>query len=200
MIQFQQNQNPTLEEEIKVLKTLDKSFTIKVEKKSDGNIDLKITIDKSLFSNDNNNKNFPIKEDLKFLFYIKKNFPIGNPNLYCLSQIFFQDLCDIRDILPDLLNKRWGKNKKYYHIKTIIEKIPPFINNYIEKNYSQENNNNNKNKLPITGKFHLDSIYQNRHLLLFPYLFFDNVYEKVFFENSELYSNYTYVTHFFYYL
>ena len=189
MIQFQQNQNPTLEEEIKVLKTLDKSFTIKVEKKSDGNIDLKITIDKSLFSNDNNNKNFPIKEDLKFLLYIKKNFPIGNPNLYCLSQIFFQELCDIRDILPDLLNKRWGKNKKYYHIKTIIEKIPPFINNYIEKNYSQEKNNNNKNKLPITGKFHLDSIYQNRHLLLFPYLFFDNVYEKVFFENSELYSD-----------
>ena len=190
MIQFQQNQNPTLEEEIKVLKTLDKSFTIKVEKKSDGNIDLRITIDKSLFSNDNNNKNFPIKEDLKFLLYIKKNFPIGNPNLYCLSQIFFQDLCDIRDILPDLINKRWGKNKKYYHIKTIIEKIPPFINNYIEKNYSQENNiNNNKNKFPITGKFHLDSIYQNRHLLLFPYLFFDNVYEKVFFENSELYSD-----------
>ena len=99
----------------------------------------------------------------------------------------FQDLCDIRDILPDLINKRWGKNKKYYHIKTIIEKIPSFINNYIESNYSQDNNNKNKNQ--IKGKFHLDQIYQNRHLMLFPHLFFDNVYEKVFFENSELYSD-----------
>ena len=180
MIQFQQYQNPTLDEELKVLNSLDKSFTIKPEKKSDGNIDLKIIIEKSVFSN----KYIQINEDLKFLLYIKKNFPIGNPHLYCLSQIFFQD---IRDILPDLLNKRWGKNQKYYHIKTIIEKIPSFINNYIESNYSQENNNKNKNQ--IKGKFHLDQIYQNRHLMLFPHLFFDNVYEKVFFENSELYSD-----------
>ena len=180
MIQFQQYQNPTLDEELKVLNSLDKSFTIKPEKKSDGNIDLKIIIEKSVFSN----KYIQINEDLKFLLYIKKNFPIGNPHLYCLSQIFFQD---IRDILPDLLNKRWGKNQKYYHIKTIIEKIPSFINNYIESNYSQDNNNKNKNQ--IKGKFHLDQIYQNRHLMLFPHLFFDNVYEKVFFENSELYSD-----------
>ena len=180
MIQFQQYQNPTLDEELKVLNSLDKSFTIKPEKKSDGNIDLKIIIEKSVFSN----KYIQINEDLKFLLYIKKNFPIGNPHLYCLSQIFFQD---IRDILPDLLNKRWGKNQKYYHIKTIIEKIPAFINNYIESNYSQDNNNKNKNQ--IKGKFHLDQIYQNRHLMLFPHLFFDNVYEKVFFENSELYSD-----------
>ena len=180
MIQFQQYQNPTLNEELKVLNSLDKSFTIKPEKKSDGNIDLKIIIEKSVFSN----KYIQINEDLKFLLYIKKNFPIGNPHLYCLSQIFFQD---IRDILPDLLNKRWGKNQKYYHIKTIIEKIPSFINNYIESNYSQDNNNKNKNQ--IKGKFHLDQIYQNRHLMLFPHLFFDNVYEKVFFENSELYSD-----------
>ena len=180
MIQFQQYQNPTLDEELKVLNSLDKSFTIKPEKKSDGNIDLKIIIEKSVFSN----KYIQINEDLKFLLYIKKNFPIGNPHLYCLSQIFFQD---IRDILPDLLHKRWGKNQKYYHIKTIIEKIPSFINNYIESNYSQDNNNKNKNQ--IKGKFHLDQIYQNRHLMLFPHLFFDNVYEKVFFENSELYSD-----------
>ena len=180
MIQFQQYQNPTLDEELKVLNSLDKSFTIKPEKKSDGNIDLKIIIEKSVFSN----KYIKINEDLKFLLYIKKNFPIGNPHLYCLSQIFFQD---IRDILPDLLNKKWGKNQKYYHIKTIIEKIPSFINNYIESNYSQDNNNKNKNQ--IKGKFHLDQIYQNRHLMLFPHLFFDNVYEKVFFENSELYSD-----------
>ena len=180
MIQFQQYQNPTLDEELKILNSLDKSFTIKPEKKSDGNIDLKIIIEKSVFSN----KYIQINEDLKFLLYIKKNFPIGNPHLYCLSQIFFQD---IRDILPDLLNKKLGKNQKYYHIKTIIEKIPSFINNYIESNYSQDNNNKNKNQ--IKGKFHLDQIYQNRHLMLFPHLFFDNVYEKVFFENSELYSD-----------
>ena len=184
MIQFQQYQNPTLDEEILSLSSLDKSFSIKAEKKSDGNMDFYITIEKSNFSH----KYLEIKEDLKFLLYIKKNFPIGTPNLYCLSQIFYPDLCDIRDILPDIIKKRWGKNRKYYHIKTIIAKIPEFINKYLENNYSQENTNNNTQH-SLIGKFHLDSIYQNKHLLLFPHLFFDNVYEKVFFENSELYSD-----------
>ena len=182
MIQFQQNQNPTLEEELKELISLDKTFSVKVEKRSDGNVELTITIQKSVFSQ----KYLEIKDDLKFLLYIKKNFPIGTPNLYCLSDIFYPDLCDIRDILPDIIGKRWGKKRKYYHIKTIITKIPEFINKYIENNYSEENN---KNKHSIVGKFHLDSVYQNRHLKLFPHLFFDNVYEKVFYENSELYSD-----------
>ena len=180
MIQFQQYQNPTLDEELLTLNTLDKSFTIKVEKISEGNIDITITIPKS-----NITQNFlEIKEDLKFLLHIKKNFPIGTPHLYCLSQIFYPDLCDIRDILPDIIRKRWGKNRKYYHIKTIINKIPEFMNKYIEKRYSKEDNKN-----PLIGKFHLDTFYQNKHLLLFPHLFFDNVYEKVFFENSDLYSD-----------
>ena len=182
MIQFQQNQNPTLEEELKELISLDKTFSVKVEKRSDGNVEFTITIQKSVFSQ----KYLEIKDDLKFLLYIKKNFPIGTPNLYCLSDIFYPDLCDIRDILPDVIGKRWGKKRKYYHIKTIITKIPEFINKYIENNYSEENN---KNKHSIVGKFHLDSVYQNRHLILFPHLFFDNVYEKVFYENSELYSD-----------
>ena len=181
MIKFQQYQNPTLDEELLTLSSLDKSFSIKLEKKSDGNMDFYITIEKSNFSQ----KYLELKEDLKFLLHIKRNFPIGTPHLYCLSQIFYPDLCDIRDILPDIIKKRWGKNRKYYHIKTIIARIPEFIKKYIENNYSEENND----KHLIIGKFHLDSIYQNKHLLLFPHLFFDNVYEKVFFENSDLYSD-----------
>ena len=120
MIQFQQYQNPTLDEEILSLSSLDKSFSIKAEKKSDGNMDFYITIEKSNFSH----KYLEIKEDLKFLLHVKKNFPIGTPHLYFLSQIFYPDLCDIRDILPDIIKKRWGKNRKYFHIKTISEKIP----------------------------------------------------------------------------
>jgi len=180
MIQFQKFQNPTLDDELKVLKTLDKSFSIKLEKFMDGNLDIIISIDKSIF----NNKFLEIKEDLKFLLHIKKNFPIGRPYLFCLSKVFSPDLCDIRDILSDVLGKRWGKNRKYHHIKTIITKIPEFINKYIENNYSGENT-----KHSIVGKFHLDSIYKNKHLMLFPHFFYDNVYEKVFYENSDLYSD-----------
>ena len=180
MIQFQKYQNPTLDEELKVLKTLDKSFSIKLEKFLVGNLDIIISIDKSIFTN----KFLEIKEDLKFLLHIKKNFPIGRPFLFCLSKVFSPDLCDIRDILSDVLGKRWGKNRKYHHIKTIITKIPDFINKYIENNYSGENT-----KHSIVGKFHLDSIYKNKHLMLFPHLFYDNVYEKVFYENSDLYSD-----------
>ena len=180
MIQFQQYQNPTLDEELISLGSLDKSIYIKIDKISDGSMDITITIDKSNFVQ----KCFEIKEDLKFLLHIKRNFPIGAPNLYCLSKVFSPDLCDIRDLLSDVIGKRWGKNQKYYHIKTIISKIPNFINKYIENNYSGSNKNHS-----IVGKFHLDTIYQNKHLLLFPHLFFDNVYEKVFYENSDLYSD-----------
>ena len=180
MIQFQQYQNPTLDEELISLGSLDKSIYIKIDKISDGSMDITITIDKSNFVQ----KCFEIKEDLKFLLHIKRNFPIGAPNLYCLSKVFSPDLCDIRDLLSDVIGKRWGKNQKYYHIKTIILKIPNFINKYIENNYSGSNTSH-----LIVGKFHLDTIYQNKHLLLFPHLFFDNVYEKVFYENSDLYSD-----------
>ena len=180
MIQFQQYQNPTLDEELISLGSLDKSIYIKIDKISDGSMDITITIDKSNFVQ----KCFEIKEDLKFLLHIKRNFPIGAPNLYCLSKVFSPDLCDIRDLLSDVIGKRWGKNQKYYHIKTIISKIPTFINKYIENNYSGSNTSH-----LIVGKFHLDTIYQNKHLLLFPHLFFDNVYEKVFYENSDLYSD-----------
>ena len=180
MIQFQQYQNPTLDEELISLGSLDKSIYIKIDKISDGSMDITITIDKSNFVQ----KCFEIKEDLKFLLHIKRNFPIGAPNLYCLSKVFSPDLCDIRDLLSDVIGKRWGKNQKYYHIKTIISKIPNFINKYIENNYSGSNTSH-----LIVGKFHLDTIYQNKHLLLFPHLFFDNVYEKVFYENSDLYSD-----------
>ena len=180
MIQFQQYQNPTLDEELISLGSLDKSIYIKIDKISDGSMDITITIDKSNFVQ----KCFEIKEDLKFLLHIKRNFPIGAPNLYCLSKVFSPDLCDIRDLLSDVIGKRWGKNQKYSHIKTIISKIPNFINKYIENNYSGSNTSHS-----IVGKFHLDTIYQNKHLLLFPHLFFDNVYEKVFYENSDLYSD-----------
>ena len=180
MIQFQQYQNPTLDEELISLGSLDKSIYIKIDKISDGSMDITITIDKSNFVQ----KCFEIKEDLKFLLHIKRNFPIGAPNLYCLSKVFSPDLCDIRDLLSDVIGKRWGKNQKYYHIKTIISKIPNFINKYIENNYSGSNTSH-----LIVGKFHLDTIYHNNHLLLFPHLFFDNVYEKIFYENSDLYSD-----------
>ena len=182
MIQFQQYQNPTLDEELLQLSSLDKSFFVKIDKLSDGNIDINISIDKSNFPQEY----LEIKENLKFLLHIQKNFPIGRPYLFCLSEIFTPSLCDIRDLLEDLIGKRWGKNRKYYHIKTLIAKIPEFIKKYIEKNYSEEKTNHNHS---IIGKFHLDSIYKNKHLLLFPHLFFDNVYEKIFYENSDSYSD-----------
>ena len=178
---IQESQNSTLDEEIIGLNSLDKSFLIKVEKLSNGNINLIASIHKSNF-----HQNYiEIKEDIKFLLYIKKNYPLSAPNLHCLSQFCYPDLCDIRDILEDVIGVKWGKNKKYYHLKTIISKIPEFIIEYIEKNYSDPN----MKKHEIIGKFFLDSIYQNKNLLLFPHLFFDNVYEKVFYENSEQYSD-----------
>ena len=65
---IQESQNSTLDEEIIGLNSLDKSFLIKVEKLSNGNINLIASIHKSNF-----HQNYiEIKDDIKFLLYIKK--------------------------------------------------------------------------------------------------------------------------------
>ena len=167
-------QNSNLDEEFQALSSLDKTFTISIEQLPGNNININITIDKSAITQ----KYIEIKENIKFLFFIKKNHPVAKPNLYCLSKFCYPEICDPRDLLEEVIDQPWGKDKKYYRLKTIIKKLPQFIADYIEDIQSQHF---------YIGKFYLDSIYDNKLLVLFPNLFFDNVYEKVYLENVDKY-------------
>ena len=167
-------QNSELDEEFQALSSLDKSFSISIEQLPGNNINIHITIDKSKIT-----QNYlELKENLKFLMYVKKNHPIAAPHLYCLSNFCYPEISDPRDLLEEIIDEPWGRDKKYYHLKTIIAKIPQFIIDYIEDVQTQNF---------LIGKYYLDSIYENRLLVLFPNLFYDNVYEKVYLENSDKY-------------
>ena len=164
----------TLDKEFQALSSLDKAFKVSIEQLSTKNIHLKITIDKSLIKQ----KYIELQEDLRFSLYVKKNYPKSAPRIYCLSKFGYPEICDPRDLLEEILDEKWGHNNKYYHLKTIIKKIPQFIIDYIED--IQEN-------YFYIGKFFLDDIYEKKILNLFPTLYFNDIYEKIYLENSDRY-------------
>ncbi len=168
------SQNSALDEELQALSSLDKLFTISISQLPANNLKVDITLDKSLIKQ----KYIEIKDNLKFILYIKKNHPLSAPHLYCLSKFIYPEIADPRDLLEEVIEEKWGINKKYYHLKTIVKKIPQFIIDYIEDIQTQHF---------YIGKYYLDCIYDNKLLNLFPNLFFEDVYEKVYLENSDKY-------------
>ena len=168
------SQNSALDEELQALSSLDKLFTISISQLPANNLKVDITLDKSLIKQ----KYIEIKDNLKFILYIKKNHPLSAPHLYCLSKFIYPEIADPRDLLEEVIEEKWGINKKYYHLKTIVKKVPQFIIDYIEDIQTQHF---------YIGKYYLDCIYDNKLLNLFPNLFFEDVYEKVYLENSDKY-------------
>ena len=168
------SQNSALDKELQALSSLDKLFTISISQLPANNLKVDITLDKSLIKQ----KYIEIKDNLKFILYIKKNHPLSAPHLYCLSKFIYPEIADPRDLLEEVIEEKWGINKKYYHLKTIVKKIPQFIIDYIEDIQTQHF---------YIGKYYLDCIYDNKLLNLFPNLFFEDVYEKVYLENSDKY-------------
>ena len=156
-------------QEFETLKSLDTSFKLKMQKLQNNNFVILIEIDKS-------NINLKtLKENIQFFLFIKNKHPISHPTLYCLTKFCYPEICDARDLLDNILPEPWGKKNTYYPIKQIIEYIPNFINNYIKKPNSK------------IGKFYLDNIYENDLLSKFPSKYYNDVIEKVNFENSEIY-------------
>ena len=169
-----QKVSSALDEEFQALSSLDKTYTVSIEQLPAKNFKINISIDKSLIKQ----KYIELKENLQFLLYVKKNHPTSPPHLYCLSEFCYPEICDPRDLLEEVIEEKWGNNKKYYHLKTIIKKIPQFLIDYIEDIQTQHF---------YIGKYYLDSIYENKLLNLFPNLFYEDVYEKVYLENSDKY-------------
>ena len=158
-----------ISQEFETLKFLDKCFKLKMQKLQNNNFVIQIDIDKSKINIQN------LKENIKFFLFIKNKHPISHPNLYCLTKFCNPEICDARDLLDDVLPEPWGKKATYYPIKQIIEYIPNFINNYLKKPNSK------------IGKFYLDNIYENDLLSKLPSKYYNEVIEKVYFENSEIY-------------
>ena len=134
---------------------------------------IRINIDKSLI----NSKLIDKDEEIIFILLIKYNHPITAPLLYCLTKFSVPELCDGRDFLEEVLSTQWIPKRKN-SLKKIINLIPNFINNYLQKISEQKG-------LKIIGKFYLDNCYELSVLKLFPHLYFGDVIEIVAFGNDK---------------
>lgn len=119
------------------------SITINPQIVKDNEYYLNITYNKILFPSVNN-----ILPDIEFILHLTHNYPVNSPKLYCLTSLskINLEICDAKDILDDVLQKKWNDKIK---AKDIILIIPNFINNFLEKKISRL----------FIGKYILDAEY-----------------------------------------
>ena len=122
---------------------------------------LNIIFQKGYFQNKPENKR-SIDNDLLFILHLIHNFPINPPKLFCLSSLSHIgiELCDGKDILEEVLLKKWNSK---LHATEIIAKIPIFI----EKILKRENNE------LFIGKYWLNYEYDYNLLLKIPHQYFN---------------------------
>ena len=103
-------------------------------------IELELSIPESLTQSQ-----YPIK----FLLKISMEFPKDDPELYCITKFSYPHIYDGRDLLYDVLKKKWQRNT--HSLDVIINRIPRFIiefNNSLEDGY-----------LLLVGKYMIDHLY-----------------------------------------
>ena len=118
-------------------------------------IELEISVPESLTQSQ-----FPIK----FLLKISMNFPKEEPELYCITKFSYPHIYDGRNLLKDVLKKKWNNN--IHSLDIIINRIPRFIiefNNSLEDGY-----------LLLVGKYMLDHLYSLDRIKELP-IFHQNV-------------------------
>ena len=122
---------------------------------------LNIIFQKGYFQNKPENKR-NIDNDLLFILHLIHNFPINPPKLFCLSSLSHIgiELCDGKDILEEVLLKKW--NSKLLATE-IVTKIPLFIDKILKIE---------QNELFI-GKYWLNYEYDYNFLLKVPHQYFN---------------------------
>ena len=142
-------------------------------KSNDDEYYLNIIFQKGYFQNKPENKR-SIDNDLLFILHLIHNFPINPPKLFCLSSLSHIgiELCDGKDILEEVLLKKWNSK---LHATEIIAKIPIFI----EKILKRENNE------LFIGKYWLNYEYDYNLLLKIPHQYFNKT-EQIINKNLKL--------------
>ena len=124
-----------------------------------------------------------IDSDLYFVLHISHNFPTNSPHIFCLtslSQIGIE-LCDGKDLLEDIIEDIWDNKLS---LKSIILKIPEFIDKCLEKKY---------NKI-FLGKYLLNYEYNYNLLLKIPHQYFHNVEQIINIKSGKLEKRFLMIT------
>ena len=113
-------------------------------------------------------KKININNDILFVLHITHNFPINPPRLFCLTSLSHIgiEICDGRDILEEILGKKW---ENQVTLKEIILELPKFMKKMLKK----------KNNKLFFGKFILESEYEYNMLSKVPHYYFNSVDEVI---------------------
>ena len=133
------NNNPVIKEVNELLMDQDQ-IKRKVSNYNKDCIELELSIPESLTQSQ-----YPIK----FLLIISMEFPKQEPELYCITKFSYPHIYDGRNLLDDVLKKKWKRN--VHSLDLIINRIPRFIiefNNSLEDGY-----------LLLVGKYMIDHLY-----------------------------------------
>ena len=128
---------------------------------------LNINIKKEYFIS-KNEKNQNINNDILFVLHITHNFPTNPPRLFCLTSLSYLgiEICDGKDILEEVLCKKW---ENQVTLKEIILELPKFMKRILKY----------KNNKLIFGKFILEYEYEYNMLTKIPHHYFNFVDEVI---------------------
>jgi ubiquitin-protein ligase len=101
------------------------------------------------------------KKDISLLIIIQYTYPQSEPEIYCLTEFCSPNICDGRNLLFDIIKKKW--QKKVHNLDYVINKLPGFFISFIESR--------KKNKNFIVGKFELNKLYSLDRLKELPIYF-----------------------------
>ena len=103
-----------------------------------------------------------IEKDISILINITENYPKEPPEVLCLTEFLYPNICDGRNLISGVLgDSNW--NLKNHNIDFLVNKIPKFIISFIEMR--------KKNSRLIVGNFELNKLYHMNRLKELPVFF-----------------------------
>ena len=101
------------------------------------------------------------EKDISLLIIIPYTYPKSEPEIYCLTQFCKPHICDGRNLLLDIIKKKW--QRKIHNLDFVVNKLPGFFISF--------NENRKRNKNAIVGTFILNKYYSNNRLKELPIYF-----------------------------
>lgn len=144
---------------------------------------------KKEYFNQKKENEIKIEKDITFMLHLVHNFPTNAPKLFCLTLLSYLgiEIGDGKDLLEDVIESNWNSK---ISAKSIILKIPQFIQNCFNKKYD---------KLYI-GKYQLNYEYDYNMLLKIPHNTFNQVEQIINIKNGQKENRFLLITGIFFLL
>ena len=118
-----------------------------------------------------------LKNKIEFVIHLGHNYPFNPPKIYVLNKIEKCFLCDCRDLLYDIINKKIWKNNQF-NLIDIINLIPDFLIKISNENYIKKS----------IGNYYLDEEYNYYLINETEKLYYGEINEEIKMNNSNIFE------------